>query len=101
MNLKWLRDALQIADDEYKLTKNFMMRVLDSSVDQINEHSDLKVSYTPKKTGRAITDFVFKIKEKASPSKSRKSATPSDQTLRDELEKRGQQRICEDSNESF
>ena len=101
LNLKWLRDALQIADDEYKLTKNFMMRVLDSSVDQINEHSDLKVSYTPKKTGRAITDFVFKIKEKASASKSRKSAIPSDQALRDELEKRGQQRICEDSNESF
>lgn len=101
LNLKWLRDALQIADDEYKLTKNFMMRVLDSSVDQINEHSDLKVSYTPKKTGRAITDFIFKIKEKASSGKSRKSAISSDQVLRNELEKRGQQRICEDSDESF
>ncbi|MFK0730873.1 MAG: replication initiation protein RepM [Gloeotrichia echinulata HAB0833] len=101
LNLKWLRDALQIADDEYKLTKNFMMRVLDASVDQINQHSDLKVSYTPKKTGRAITDFVFKIKEKASPGKPRKSTTPSDQVLRNELEKRGQQRICEDSSEEF
>lgn len=101
LNLKWLRDALQIGEHEYKLTGDLKKWVLDISVKQINEHSDLKVSYTPKKTGRAITDFVFKIKEKASPSKSRKSAIPSDQALRDELEKRGQQRICDDSNESF
>lgn len=101
LNLKWLREALQIEDHEYKLTADFIKRVLEKSVDQINEHSDLKISYTTKKTGRAITDFVFKIKEKASPSKSRKSAIPSDQALRVELEKRGQQRICEDSSEEF
>lgn len=101
LNLRWLRGALQIESHEYKLTADFTRKVLDAAVKQINEHSDLKVSYTPKKTGRAITDFVFKIKEKASPSKSRKSAIPSDQVLRDELEKRGQQRICEDSDEAF
>jgi plasmid replication initiation protein len=45
LNMKWLRNALQIADDEYKLTKNFMVKVLDVAVKQINEHSDLKVNY--------------------------------------------------------
>ena len=101
LNLQWLRGVLQIESHEYKLTADFTRKVLDAAVKQINEHSDLKVSYTPKKTGRAITDFVFKIKEKASPGKPRKSTTPSDQVLRNELEKRGQQRICEDSSEEF
>jgi plasmid replication initiation protein len=93
LNLKWLRDALQIADDEYKLTKNFMVRVLDAAVKQINDHSDLKVSYTPKKTSRAITDFVFKIKDKNAVTKSKKPTIAHDQAVRDALEKHGQQRI--------
>jgi len=100
LNLKWLRNALQIADDEYKLTKNFMVKVLDTSVEQINKHSDLKVSYTPKKTSRAITDFVFKIKDKNATAKPRKTAIYSDQIARDILEKNGQKRIDED-NEDF
>lgn len=101
LNLKWLRDVLQIEDHEYKLTADFKKWVIEVAVSQINEHSDLKVSYTAKKTGRAITDFVFKIKEKASPGKTRKPVIPSDQALRNQLEKRGQQRICEDSDEAF
>jgi plasmid replication initiation protein len=64
LNLKWLRNALQIEDDEYKQTRDLRKWVLDAAVKQINDHSDLKVSYTPKKTSRAITDFVFKIKSK-------------------------------------
>jgi len=93
LNLKWLRDALQIEPHEYKLTADFKRKILDVAVEQINNHSDLKVSYTPKKTSRAITDFIFKIKDKNAPVKSKKSTTPSDQAARDELEKHGQQRI--------
>lgn len=103
LNLKWLRDALQIEPHEYRLTANFMDKVLDAAVKQINEHSDLKVSYTPKKTSRAITDFIFKIKDKNAPAKPKKPTTPSDQAARDELEKHGQQRIdaYADDNEEF
>jgi plasmid replication initiation protein len=103
LNLKWLRNALQIADDEYKLTTNFMVKVLDASVKQINDHSDLKVSYTPKKTGRAITDFIFKIRDKNAPTRSKRINMPTDQAVRDELEKNGQQRIEQtlDSAEEF
>ena len=64
LNLAWLRDALQIETEEYKLTADFIRRVIDTSVDQINKHSDITVSYKPKKTGRAITDFSFKIESK-------------------------------------
>jgi plasmid replication initiation protein len=90
LNMAWLRETLQIAPEEYKLTTNFIRKVIDVAVDQINEHSDLKVRYDSIKTGRAITDFAFKIKAKSE--KPRRSA-PTDQQYRDQLEARGQQRI--------
>jgi plasmid replication initiation protein len=96
LNLAWLRNTLQISDNEYKLTKNFMVRVLDAAVEQINKHSDLKVSYEPKKTGRAISDFIFKIKDKNATIKQKRSTIAADQATRDTLEKHGQQRINTD-----
>lgn len=66
-------------------------------MDQINKHSDLTVSYKSVKTGRAITDFVFKVKSKDNKIK-RKALT--DQEIRDQLEARGQQRI-DDPIEEF
>ena len=100
LNLKWLRETLQIANDEYKLTADFTRKVLDVSVEQINKHSDLKVSYEPKKTSRAITSFFFKIKSKDTPAKPKKPTVAPDQAARDALEKHGQQRI-EDDGEKF
>lgn len=98
LNLAWLREALQLAPGEYKLTADFTRKVLDISVEQINKHTDLTVSYKPKKTGRAITDFVFKIKNKeARP----KASGPNDQTLRERLEANGQQRLDAELNEEF
>jgi plasmid replication initiation protein len=91
LNLAWLRDALKIEPDEYKLTADFKKWVIDTSVDQINKHSDITVSYKPKKTGRAITDFVFKIKSKDA--KPKTTGTATDQARRDKLEALGQQRI--------
>jgi plasmid replication initiation protein len=96
LNLKNLRELLQIGQDEYKLTADFMKRVLDIAVEQINRHSDLNVKYEAKKTGRAITDFAFKIKEKDI---KKKSKILTDQQLREELEAKGQQRIDESSQE--
>lgn len=100
LNLKWLRDALQIEPHEYKLTADFKRKILDIAVTQINDHSDLKVSYSDKKTSRAISDFVFKIKDKNAPPRPRKPAIASDQAVRDTLEKHGQQRI-DDNLEEF
>ena len=99
LNLAWLRDALQIEPSEYKLTADFKKWVIDASVDQINKHSDITVSYKPKKTGRAITDFVFKIKDKER--KPKATATPSDQAIRNKLEANGQQRLDTESDEEF
>ena len=91
LNLVWLRETLQIAPDEYKLTANFVRKVIDIAVDQINKHSDLTVSYKPVKTGRAITDFAFKIKDKER--KAKVASAPTDETYRAKLEANGQQRI--------
>jgi len=91
LNLVWLRETLQIAPDEYKLTANFVRKVIDIAVDQINKHSDLTVSYKPVKTGRAITDFAFKIKDKER--KAKVASAPTDGAYRAKLEANGQQRI--------
>jgi plasmid replication initiation protein len=97
LNLKNLRETLQIAPDEYKLTADFIRKVIEVAVDQINKHSDLAVKYESKKTGRAITDFVFKIRAKANKSAIKIS---DDQKIRDQLESAGQQRI-DDPKEIF
>ena len=99
LNLAWLREALQLGPGEYKLTANFINRIIEPAVDQINKHSDITVSYKPKKTGRAITDFVFKIKDKER--KPKATATPSDQAIRNKLEANGQQRLDTESDEEF
>jgi plasmid replication initiation protein len=97
LNMVWLRETLQIPPDEYKLTTNFIRKVIEVAVDQINKHSDLTVSYKSVKTSRAITDFAFKIKSKDIKPKRQ---TLSDQDIRDQLEARGQQRIA-DATEEF
>jgi plasmid replication initiation protein len=97
LNMAWLRETLQIPPDEYKLTTNFIRKVIEVAVDQINKHSDLTVSYKPVKTSRAITDFAFKIKSKdIKPTRQ----VLNDQDIRDQLEARGQQRIA-DATEEF
>lgn len=96
-NLAWLRETLGVEPGEYKLTADFIRKVVEVAVKQINDHSDLIVSYKSIKTSRAITDFAFKIKEKDSKPK-RKNLT--DQQLREQLEARGQQRI-DDAAEEF
>ena len=99
LNLAWLREALQLGPSEYKLTANFINRIIEPAVDQINKHSDIAVSYKPKKTGRAITDFMFKIRDKER--KAKATSTASDQAAREKLEARGQQRLDTETDEEF
>ena len=98
IELKWLRGTLQMAPDEYKLTADLVKRVIDPSVEQINKHSDITVSYKPVKTGRAITAFAFRIKAKESRSK---PPGGGDQAVREKLEALGQQRLDATFHEEF
>lgn len=63
------RGQLGLGVDEYKLMSNFKKRVLDLAVKEINETSDLKVSYEQQKKGRKIIGFKFKVLQKDKPKK--------------------------------
>ena len=64
IELSEFREKLGIAADEYKAMNHFKSRVLETSIKQINEHTDITVSYEQHKTGRTITGFSFKFKQK-------------------------------------
>ena len=64
--LSWLKETLGIVN-EYKAIKDFKKYVLDLAVSQINEHSDIRVSYTQRKTGRTVTHLIFAIKPEPRP----------------------------------
>lgn len=73
IEIAWLKETLGMADG-YKAIKDFKNRVLDVAVAQINEHSDIRVSYTQRKTGRTVTHLIFDIKPepKSAPAKRKK-----------------------------
>ena len=49
--LSLFRGQMGLNDDEYKIMGNFKLRVLDLAVNEINEKTDLTVSYTQEKRG--------------------------------------------------
>lgn len=59
-----LRQSLGLTS-EYVRVEAFKRRVLDVSIEQINKHTDITVSYEQQKQGRTITSFAFKFKQKA------------------------------------
>ena len=58
------RNRLGLLDDEYTAMHNFKKRVLEPSIQQINEHTDITVTYEQHKKGRLISGFSFKLKQK-------------------------------------
>ena len=50
---------------QYPSIKDFKKHVLDRGLDDVNQHTDLKVTCESKKTGRRITHLEFDIKLKA------------------------------------
>lgn len=62
ISLDDLRERLGLLPDEYKLTADFKKRVLEKSIDEINEKTDIKISYEQHKQGRNIKGFTFSIK---------------------------------------
>ncbi len=70
LEISKLRDMLGLID-EYKLFTHLRQWVIEVAIKQINEHTDLKVSYKVRKTSRRITHIDFSIKEKVSAVSSR------------------------------
>jgi plasmid replication initiation protein len=58
-----LKKTLEL-EDEYSRILDLKIRVIDVAMKQINEHTDIDVSYEQIKTGRFVTSFIFSIKKK-------------------------------------
>lgn len=63
--LQQFRKQLGVEEDKYARMSDFKKYVLDFSVQQINDHTDITVEYDQKKEGRRIVGFIFKFKVKA------------------------------------
>ncbi len=61
------RDQLGVEVGEYKAMCDFKKRVLQVAIDEINEKSDIKISYEQVKKGRSIAGFKFKVLAKDKP----------------------------------
>jgi len=70
VSVAWLREVLQL-EDKYKTMCNFKSRVLSPAIRDINEHSDIWLEITQRKTGRKVTHIKFKfgLKEARPPKK--------------------------------
>ena len=67
LELSEFRNRLGLIDNEYTAMSDFKKRVLDPSIKQINEHTDITVTYEQHKKGRIISGFSFKFKQKQQP----------------------------------
>lgn len=65
--LEKFRDQLGVEVSEYKAMCDFKKRVLQVAINEINEKSDIKVSYEQVKKGRSIAGFKFKVVAKEQP----------------------------------
>ena len=70
IELQEFRKKLGVLDNEYLRMAHLKERVLELSIKQINEHTDITVKYEQHKRGRSISgfSFTFKQKKKGSPS---------------------------------
>lgn len=59
--LEKFRDQLGVEVNEYKAMCDFKKRVLQVAINEINEKSDIKISYEQVKKGRSIAGFKFKV----------------------------------------
>ena len=64
INLEDFRAQLGVEEDQYKLMSDFKKRVLDLAINDINEKTDIKVTYQQHKKGRSISGFSFNFKQK-------------------------------------
>lgn len=61
MTISEIKEKLEIEPEKYKSYAKFRRDVIDRSLDLINEHSDINVSYTPIRKGRSVDSLEFKI----------------------------------------
>lgn len=69
--LEELRRILGVPEGKLKSWFNFRARTLDYALEQINQETDIRATYEPRKRGRRVTGVLFHVRS-ASPNKERK-----------------------------
>ena len=67
IHLEEFRQKMGVLDGEYTRSDNFKKWVIEKPIAQINEHTDITVKVEQHKTGRTITGFSFRFKQKQQP----------------------------------
>ena len=84
IKLSEFRERVGLLDEnEYKDMCTFKKYVLDLAVAQINEHTDIKLTYEQHKAGRKIDGFSFKFKQKVKQQKIEQQQQQRDQNTAD------------------
>ena len=78
-----LRSKLGVEPNQYEKIEAFKRRVLDISINQINDNTDIILEYEQHKKGRQITHFTFSFKHKKKPIDSTSRAIERDQNTID------------------
>lgn len=78
LELADFRNQLGVERNEYQRMGAFKERILNLAIQQINEHTDITVTYEQHKTGRIITGFTFMFTQKKQP----KDVTPKTKKLK-------------------
>lgn len=73
ITLEELKNKLGVEEDKYKAIKDFKKYVLEVAVNQINEHSNIKVDVEQHKTGRRVSGFTFTFVELKNPERDTKT----------------------------
>lgn len=71
VKIDWLRDIFQL-EGKYKDIKDFKKYIIDPAITDINEHSNIRASYSQRKSGRTVTHFQFKFGLKNPPKANKK-----------------------------
>ena len=64
LKIEDFRQKIGVGVSEYSVISNLKQRVLEPAIKQINEHTDITVTWEQHKRGRTITGFSFKFKQK-------------------------------------
>nr|WP_181718408.1 replication initiation protein RepM [Psychrobacter sp.]QJS05081.1 replication protein, Rep3 superfamily [Psychrobacter sp.] len=67
LELQTFRGQLGLGVTDYTRMSDFKRRILDATVKEVNEKTDIKVSYEQVKEGRTIVGFKFKVLTKNKP----------------------------------
>jgi len=81
-----IRDFLYL-ENSYSDFRSFNQKILKPSIQEINEHTNIRVEYTPIRAGRVTTEIEFKMWERLDLSDSAKERSDEDLERLEEIER--------------